>query len=62
VSNPGIGRERRFREPSLQGIRAWVLVGFENYLLFYRPLANGIEIVRLLHGARDLEGLFEDPR
>jgi toxin ParE1/3/4 len=29
-----------------------------NYLIFYRPLADGIEIVRVLHGARDIDSLF----
>lgn len=29
-----------------------------NYLLFYRPLRGGIELVRALHGARDLRTLF----
>ncbi len=24
------------------------------YVLWYRPIANGIELVRVLHGARDL--------
>jgi toxin ParE1/3/4 len=30
-----------------------------NYLLFYRPLRNGIELVRVLHGARDLKRAFK---
>jgi toxin ParE1/3/4 len=25
-----------------------------NYLIFYRPISDGIEIVRVLHGARDI--------
>jgi len=29
------------------------------YVIFYRPMENGIEIVRVLHGARDLPPLFE---
>jgi toxin ParE1/3/4 len=29
-----------------------------NYLIFYRPLPDGIEIVRLLHGARDITAAF----
>src|SRR5262245_20588146 len=29
-----------------------------NYLLFYRPIENGIELVRVFHGARDLRRLF----
>ena len=28
-------------------------------MLFYLPLDDGIEVVRVLHGARDLERLFE---
>lgn len=31
---------------------------FGNYLIFYFPLKNGIEIIRVLHGARDLPDLF----
>ncbi len=34
--------------------------GFRKHLVFYRPLSNGAEIVRVIHGARDLERLFEE--
>ena len=33
--------------------------GFTSHLIFYRPARNGVEIVRVIHGARDIEGLFE---
>ena len=33
--------------------------GFEKYLNFYMPRADGIEIVRILHSARDIESLFQ---
>jgi toxin ParE1/3/4 len=29
------------------------------YLLFYRPIPGGIELVRVVHGARDIKSLFE---
>ena len=29
-----------------------------SYLVFYRPLEDGVEIVRLLHGARDITAEF----
>ena len=29
-----------------------------SYLIFYRPIPDGIEIVRLLHGARDITAEF----
>ena len=30
-----------------------------DYLIFYRPTLNGIQIVRILHGAQRLEDLLE---
>jgi toxin ParE1/3/4 len=30
------------------------------YTIFYRPEKDGIMIVRVLHGARDIEALFAD--
>lgn len=44
--------------PSLQSIRAFRVLGFENILIFYRISDDVIEIVRILHGARDLKALF----
>jgi len=29
-----------------------------NYLIFYFPLEDGVDIVRVLHGSRDIENLF----
>lgn len=31
---------------------------FGNYLLFYLPIDDGIELRRVLHGARQIEDLF----
>jgi len=45
---PGCGRE----EPKLAADLRSFPVG--NYLIFYRPIANGIALVRVLHGARDI--------
>lgn len=28
------------------------------YILFYRPIADGAEIVRVLHGSRDIDSIF----
>jgi toxin ParE1/3/4 len=30
-----------------------------HHIIFYRPLEQGVEIVRVLHGARDLPPLFD---
>ncbi len=31
---------------------------YKQYVVFYRPLPDGIEVVRVLHGARDIPSLF----
>jgi toxin ParE1/3/4 len=59
LSKPRAGRAREFRSPRAHGLRSWVLRGFENYLIFYRPLPEGIEVVRFIHGARDIPNLLE---
>jgi toxin ParE1/3/4 len=45
---PGCGRE----EPKFARDLRSFPVG--NYLIFYRPIQNGIALVRVLHGARDI--------
>jgi len=48
--------------PAFRSIRAFRVMGFEKILIFYRPGDGVLEIVRILHGARDLEALFaEEP-
>jgi toxin ParE1/3/4 len=49
VSNPRLGR---LRPEIASDARAWV-VG--RYLILYRALEDGVEIVRVVHGARSME-------
>jgi toxin ParE1/3/4 len=51
---PGMGRVR----PELGIDLRSFIVG--RYVIFYFPVSHGIEIVRVLHGARDLDAAFED--
>lgn len=60
LSKPRAGRAREFRSPRAHGMRSWVVSSFENYLIFYRPQPGGIEIVRFVHGARDIASLLDD--
>ena len=55
---PRMGAARTFRRPSLAGLRMWSIKGFERYLVFYRPLPDGIDVIRVVHGARDIQRLF----
>src|SRR5262249_16232259 len=58
VRVPGLGRPRRFRRSSLKDLRSWRVDHFPKYLVFYRPVESGVEIVRVMHGAQNLPRLF----
>jgi toxin ParE1/3/4 len=51
--HPLMGRSRPELAPDLRGFP----VG--NYIIFYRPLENGIEVMRVLSTARDIDTLFQ---
>jgi len=34
-----------------------LITDFPNYVIFYRVKGEGVEIVRVLHGARDIDAL-----
>jgi toxin ParE1/3/4 len=50
---PGIGRAR----PDLGApeTRSWHVQGFRRYLIFYDALPDRVRLLRVLHGARDLQ-------
>lgn len=50
---PNMGRERN---ELLLYLRSFP-VG--KYIVFYQPIADGIEVLRVQHSARDLRGMFE---
>lgn len=56
--SPGIGGVCRFKNRLFDGIRIWPIAGFKSYLVFYRVLSDEIEVVRVIHGARDLKSVF----
>ena len=51
---PGVGRRRPELAPDVRSFA----VG--RYVVFYLPLSRGIEVVRVLHGSRDIESIFEN--
>ena len=57
---PELGERQEFERKELAGLRAWQVRGFENYLIFYRLIEQGLEIVRVLHAARDIAAIFGD--
>ncbi len=59
LDNSAAGSPGRYRSDKLEGIRRWPVPGYKDYLVFYRVTEAAVEIVRVLHGARDVERIFE---
>lgn len=58
LAMPLIGSTRVSDTPVLQDVRVVPVKGFEKYFIFYRQADDCVEIVRVLHGARDYPSLF----
>jgi toxin ParE1/3/4 len=62
VTQPDLGRRRKFRHPALQGIRSFRLAPpFGVHLVFYRYNSAELSAERLMHGARDLPRRLVEP-
>ena len=42
-------------------VRFWTVQQYPNYVVVYRPESQPLEIIRVLHGMRDLKLLLLDP-
>lgn len=58
-SHPTAGSVACLARTDLRGIRRWPVPEFRAHLIFYRLVGDDVEIVRVLHGARDIERIFE---
>jgi toxin ParE1/3/4 len=45
----------RRREELLPGLRSFPI---GNYVVFYREIKDGVDIIRILRGSRDIEAIF----
>jgi len=56
ADSPHIGR---FREDLTSlPVRFWVVQPYSNYLIVYRPEEKPLQVIRLLHAARDVSTLL----
>ena len=57
--NPGLGKRTNYQNHLLKDSRVFRMQRFNKHLIFYRPLPKeGIEIIDILHGARDIKNLY----
>lgn len=52
ATQPTMGRPR---DELLPGLRSFA---YGRYVVFFQPLPDGIDVVRVLHGARDIDSNF----
>ena len=57
---PGIGTRYEPEEPLFADSRYFPVSCFRTYLVFYRPIPNGVEVLRVLHGARDIAQILAE--
>lgn len=56
--NPQAGAFYPTENNRLTGLRVFQIHGFPNHLVFYQESANGIEVLRVLHGARNVDSVL----
>jgi toxin ParE1/3/4 len=60
ASMPLMGSPRPYLVAEIPDLRQWRIKGFEDYLIFYRPVPDGVEIIRVLHGKRNIPTILSD--
>jgi len=58
AASPLVGGLCNFRAAETAGLRRWPVRGFQNSIIYYRPITDGIDVVRVIHAARDVEAIF----
>jgi toxin ParE1/3/4 len=53
-----VGSRREFARPELANVRSWPIPGFEKHVIFYQSAGGVVDILRVVHSARDLERIF----
>jgi toxin ParE1/3/4 len=57
---PGLGVRYDSEHPVLAELRFFPISRFKNDLIFYRPLTDGIVVLRVLHGAQDIQRILAE--
>ena len=60
AASPEPGEQVDVRNPRLAGLRVWQVSEFPNHLIYYRPSSETLEVIRVLHAARDTRRILEE--
>jgi toxin ParE1/3/4 len=56
--HPLLGWYFRLRHRNRETLRVFRVTGFKKILILYRPLPDGVEVLRVVHGSRNLQALL----
>lgn len=56
---PHVGAFCGFQSREARDIRRWPITNFERWLIFYDPTGSRVEVVRVLHGAQDINSILD---
>jgi toxin ParE1/3/4 len=57
---PDMGTRYEAENAAFAEVRFVPISRFKKFLVFYLPTARGIDVVRVLHGARDIPGILAE--
>lgn len=58
ASMPGIGEPFDTANPLFPDLRCFPIPKFPSQVVYYKPLRDGIAVIRVLHGARDADRIL----
>jgi toxin ParE1/3/4 len=58
ATQPEMGWNCRLKDPGAASFRVFRVAGFERVLVLYRPRPHGVEILRVVHGSRNLQAFL----
>jgi toxin ParE1/3/4 len=58
ATQPEMGWNCRLKDPGVGSFRVFRVAGFERVLVLYRPRPHGVEILRVVHGSRNLQAFL----
>jgi plasmid stabilization system protein ParE len=57
--HPLVGPQLRSNNRQLRNVRTWPVAGFEAIRIYYLPEGDTLQVIRVLHGKRDLQRILK---
>jgi toxin ParE1/3/4 len=58
ASMPGLGERYETDNPLFQDLRCFPIPKFPSHIVYYKSVPDGFVVIRVLHGARDIDRIF----